>query len=300
MTPKVTVAGAINLESVDGSPAELVGGGVYAACASAGIAKTKLIGSFGGDVSGSALFELMSQMDIDASEIFTFKSHRTFKWSIHYSSDRQEVLSETREYGDYESMIPDPAPFSTSVLLLASGHPFHHQAVLDRLMKEEETFIMLDTKAVHLLKRSADVQRILPHCHVVFLNEEELVTLMDVFHFQSADQIFGSFVKLQMIIIKQGDRGGTAILRQGKRLNYKAAIPYAGVKDYTGAGDFFAGTLAAMIANRARSSLSDIISVDTLKQSAEAAARSIGYVGAAKCVQLLNSKKGVCYEKIEN
>jgi sugar/nucleoside kinase (ribokinase family) len=123
---------------------------------------------------------------------------------------------------------------------------------------------------------------------------------MDVFHFQSADQIFGSFVKLEMIIIKQGDRGGTAILRYGKTLNYKAATPYAGVKDYTGAGDFFAGTLVAMIANRARSSLSEIISIDSLNQSAEAAAKSIGYVGAGKCAQLLNSKKGVYYEKIKN
>jgi sugar/nucleoside kinase (ribokinase family) len=90
------------------------------------------------------------------------------------------------------------------------------------------------------------LRELLPHVHLLFVDDEELNVATDGSGAVDALHALGP----AMVVVKHGARGAT-LHRRGATPITIAACPVARVADTTGAGDAFAGALVALIASGA-------------------------------------------------
>lgn len=275
----VVVTGAINLESINGQDIELAGAGIYAATSSAKYSDTKLIGCVGSDIDRNIFQDLTLRFGLDCSEVEILNG-KTFTWYVTYSNDKNKILNETKDYGDYYNMIPNPGIIYTEVLLLATGNPFVQKKVLQAaLLQKRPKYILFDSKIVHYIERLEPIKSILDETNIFFATQEEIDLFMKKENMSLLSDIFMKFNKLNIIIIKKGASGGKVILRDKKEINYNA-VKQKKVVDTTGAGDIFAGTFAGLLACCDDLNSENLIKI--IEASATAASRSVAFLGRSK------------------
>lgn len=278
----VVVTGALNLESIDGDPLELGGGGINAAVASVKFVPTKLIGCLGTDVNLEAFRYIAAKTGVDCSGI-EFISGKTFRWFIKYSQDKASILEEIHEYGDYHNMLPNPEPFRTKVLLMSTGHPKLQNIVLRAACADSiPEYVLLDTKGVHIKERFEQLFNILTETNIFFATEEEIRLLLKYEITGTIRKIFNSFSKLYIIIIKRHSKGGQVLLRDGTAYYYYASAP-GEVIDPTGAGDVFAGAFAGLLSQRGVKAME--LLQEIIQGAAEAATTSVVFKGQKKFIR---------------
>lgn len=242
----VVVTGAIDLESVDDDPIRLGGAGILAATAAAKYANTKLIGCIGNDISPEIVENVLDKTGADCSGIEIVPG-KTFRWFVKYSQDKNSMMEERHDYGDYYNMFPNPNAFQAKVLLLATGHPKLHDIVLKSgNIGCYPKFIMMDTKGVHIKERFDLISKILEKIHVFFITEDEIKLFFSIINDFHPQKIFDNFNRLNMLVIKNHDKGGRILLRDGTAFYYRPKVPVK-VIDPSGAGDVFAGAFAGLV-----------------------------------------------------
>lgn len=275
----VVVTGALNLESIDEAPLELGGGGLNAASTAVRYAPTKLIGCIGTDVDLKAFRDVANKTGVDCSCIEIIPG-KTFRWFVKYSEDKDFISEETHEYGDYINMLPNPDPFRSKVLLLATGHPKLQNVVLEAACASSTPeYVLLDTRSIHIKERFDQLRKILVKTNIFFATEEEIGLLFKYKATSTIRDFFNSFRRLEIIVIKCHSKGGQVLLRDGTAYHYYAKAP-GKVVDPTGAGDVFAGAFAGLLAQKGVKS--HHLLLDIIQGAAEAAAISVVCKGQKK------------------
>jgi sugar/nucleoside kinase (ribokinase family) len=164
-------------------------------------------------------------------------------------------------------------------MLLGSTHPHVQQHVLRQW--PTTPLVALDSMSHWWANESAALRELLPHVHLLFVDDEELIVATDGRGAVDALHALGP----AMVVVKHGARGAT-LFRRGAPAIAVAACP-ARVSDTTGAGDAFAGALVALLAAGAAPHDDDALRT-ALRMAAAVAAFAVEAVGTDRLRGLTN------------
>lgn len=240
--------GTVALDTVEtpaGSVRDAPGGSVlYFGAAASTRVPVAVVGVTGEDFPDEPLARLAAR-GVDTSGIVRFPLP-TFRWHARYdASGEREIHSVHR--GGIVREVPTlpPSLRDPDILFLGSTAP----AVQARILEEAGSVgtVLLDTMS-HWIRESRPIlEAILPRVDVLLLNEDEVHALGGE---SSEEATAAEVLRLfgpKWIVVKRGARGASAY---GERRLTVEAVPVAGVVDPTGAGDAFAGGLAAVLSER--------------------------------------------------
>ena len=224
------------------------GSALYAAAAARLWMPVQVTGTVGTDFPLAVLD--LPGVDRAAVEVLTGP---TFRWHARYTDHGAHRTTISRERGVAEGRLPPVGfPSAPHAMLLGSTHPLVQQHVLahvrERMQRQwpATPLVALDSMAHWWANESATLRALLPHVHLLFVDDEELALATD--GRGTVDMLHD--LGPAMVVVKHGARGAT-LYRRGARAVAVAACPVAQVADTTGAGDAFAGALVAVLASGA-------------------------------------------------
>ena len=250
--PSVLIGGTLTLDTLEhgdvvNRPADRVvhrdvpgGSALYAAVAARLWMPVQVTGTVGTDFP-LAVLDLPGVVRA-AVEVLTGP---TFRWHARYSDHGAHRTTVSRERGVAEGRLP-PVGFTSAprAMLLGSTHPLVQQRVLRQW--PGTPLVALDSMAHWWANEPVALRALLPHVHLLFVDDEELALATD--GRGTVDMLHD--LGPAMVVVKHGARGAT-LYRRGARAVAVAACPVAQVADTTGAGDAFAGALVAVLASGA-------------------------------------------------
>lgn len=248
MKPSVLVCGTLTLDTIErgtGVHRDVPGGSaLYAAAATRLFVPVQITGTVGTDFP----LEVLDQPQVDRTAVEVLDGP-TFRWHARYTDDGAQRTTLTRDRGVAEGRLP---PVSLTgepgAVLLGSTHPRVQRHVLDHVRQQwtATPLVALDSMAHWWEREGATLRTLLPHVHLLFVDDEELRLAT-----QGRDTV-DTLHELgpAMVVVKHGARGAT-LHRRGAAPITIAACPVAQVVDTTGAGDAFAGALVAVLASGA-------------------------------------------------
>jgi len=261
------------------SQSALGGKGANQAVAAARLgSSTRLIGFVGEDNHGQALTALLSQEGVDTSHVAVLVGERT--GVAHVMVDRQgentiAVTSGANRPGQ-TVWHPDPAP-PPSVVLVQFEVSLNLTA---RFLREQESALFKILNAAPFI---ADGAELFDLANVIVVNETELAGYIGVDEVEEGEALTAAARSLitsdgQWVIVTCGGAGALAVSRDA---TIRTAAPKVAAIDTTGAGDCFAGALAAAL--DAGASMQD-----ALVRATVAASLSVQRAGAALSMPRLN------------
>jgi ribokinase len=244
VTPRVLISGTLTLDTIE--RAEVVhrdvagGSALYAAAAARLWMPVQITGTVGTDFPPTALD--LPGVDHGATEVL---SGPTFRWHARYTRDGARRITVSRDRGVSEDRLP-PVGHTRAphAMLLGSTHPRVQHHV--RQQWPATPLVALDSMAHWWADEGATLRALLPHVHLLFVDDEELSLATGGHDRAEALHALGP----AMVVVKHGARGAT-LHRRGAPPVATAACPVAEVVDTTGAGDAFAGALVAVLASGA-------------------------------------------------
>ena len=239
----VLISGTLTLDTIERGEVmhrDVPGGSaLYAAAAARLWMPVQVTGTVGTDFPLDVLD--LPQVNHAAVEVL---SGPTFRWHARYTDDGAQRVTVSRERGVAEGRLPPVGLTSVPhAILLGSTHPQVQQHVLRQW--PTTPLVALDSMSHWWANERAALRALLPHVHLLFVDDEELNIATDGRGAVDALQALGP----AMVVVKHGARGAT-LFRRGAPAIAVAACP-ARVTDTTGAGDAFAGALVALIASGA-------------------------------------------------
>lgn len=248
MKPSVLVCGTLTLDTIErgtGVHRDVPGGSaLYAAAAARLFVPVQITGTVGTDFP----LEVLDQPQVDCTAVEVLDGP-TFRWHARYTDDGAQRTTLTRDRGVAEGRLP-PVSLTDEpgAVLLGSTHPRVQRHVLDHVRQQwpAAPLVALDSMAHWWESEGATLRTLLPHVHLLFVDDEEL---------RLATHGCGTVDTLHelgpaMVVVKHGARGAT-LHRRGAAPITIAACPVTQVVDTTGAGDAFAGALVAVLASGA-------------------------------------------------
>lgn len=220
------------------------GSALYAAAAARRFMPVQVTGTVGTDFPPSAL-ELPGVCRT-AVEVL---AGPTFRWHARYTDNGAQRITLSRDRGVAEGRLPPVSLASEpGAVLLGSTHPAVQRHVLHHVRQQwsATTLVALDSMAHWWADEGATLRALLPHVHLLFVDDEELSLATGGHDRVEALHARGP----AMVVVKHGARGAT-LHRRGAPPVATAACPVAEVVDTTGAGDAFAGALVAVLASGA-------------------------------------------------
>lgn len=222
----------------------LGGSGAYAAVAAALLGPVRLVGPVGDDFPPQHR-ELFATRGIDLAGLATVPGARTQFWHGRYHDGlhtRDHVAVDMDVLDAWRPVVPDEFRDGTHVFL---GHmPPHPQlAVLDQL--PGPGFVMADTIDHWITTRREEVVRLFGRVNAVAVNDGEAQLLTGERNALKAARLLRRMGP-QLVIVKKGEHG--LLLHPDDEFVALPAFPTEAVVDPTGAGDTFAGALAAGLA----------------------------------------------------
>lgn len=264
--------GTVALDTVEtpgGSVRDAPGGSaLYFGAAVSTRVPAAVVGVTGADFPDEPLVRLAAR-GVDTSGIVRFPLP-TFRWHARYdASGEREIRSVHR--GGIVREVPTlpPSLRDPDVLFLGSTAP----TVQARILEEAGSAgtVLLDTMSHWIRESGAVLQAMLPKVDVLLLSEDEVRVLAgDTSEEGTAVEVLRLF-GAKWVVVKRGARGATAYGAR-RRLTVES-VPVSSVVDPTGAGDAFAGGLAAVLSQRGEVSASAM--EEGLRYGAELGARAV-------------------------
>ena len=247
-TPSLLVVGSIafdDLEMPHGTYENVVGGAAtYSAAAASLLAPVRLVGIVGKDFPDETLAKLRAR-GVDTAGV-EHASGKTFRWRGRYSHDLQSRVSldtQLNVFADFRPKLPDTFAESPYVLL-GNIHPALQIEVLERMRRPK--FVIADTMNFWITGEPKLLGDMLKRVDRLVINDEEARELSGKHNLRAAAAEIRKRGPKQLII-KRGEHG--ALLFEEEGMFFVPAFPLEDVRDPTGAGDSFAGGLAAYLAS---------------------------------------------------
>ena len=280
MTSSVLISGTLTLDTIERGEVmhrDVPGGSaLYAAAAARLWMPVQVTGTVGTDFPLDVLD--LPQVNHAAVEVL---SGSTFRWHARYTDDGAQRITVSRERGVAEGRLPPVGLTSVPrAILLGSTHPQVQRHVL--LHWPDVSVVALDSMSHWWTNERAALRALLPHVHLLFVDDEELNIATDGSGAVDTLHALGP----AMVVVKHGARGAT-LHRRGAAPITIAACPVARVADTTGAGDAFAGALVALLAASAAPH-DDAALRTALRMAAAVAAFVVEAVGVDRLSGLTN------------
>lgn len=246
--PKILALGTVALDTVEtpwGSVREAPGGSaLYFAAAAATLGPLAVVGVTGDDFPAEPLARLVAR-GVDISGI-SRHPHPTFRWHARYdASGGREILSVHRggilgELPRIPAALRDP-----DVLFLGSTHPGVQEKVLAEAGAPD--MVLLDTMPHWIREGRQVLETLLRRVDVLLVSGDEARMLGEA---EDEDVAARTTLALgpRWVVVTRGADGACAYSAQARV--EVASVPVPRVVDPTGAGDAFAGGVAATLARR--------------------------------------------------
>jgi ribokinase len=244
--PSVLISGTLTLDTIERGDVvyrDVPGGSaLYAAAAARLWRPVQVTGTVGTDFPPAALD--VPGVSREAVEVL---AGPTFRWHARYTDDGAHRTTVSRDRGVAEGRLP-PVGLTRAphAILLGSTHPQVQHHVLDHVRRQwpATPLVALDSMAHWWESEGATLQALLPHVHLLFVDDEELSLATNGRGTVESLHTLGP----AMVVVKHGPRGAT-LHRRGAPPVTIDACPVAQIADTTGAGDAFAGALVAVMAS---------------------------------------------------
>ncbi len=247
----VLVVGSVAFDNVitpHGSQERILGGAAsYCSLAASYFTSPLMVGVVGNDF-GEEFIERLRSRGIDLEGLQRDESGPTFFWKgqYHENFNRRDTLDiQLNVFEKFRPDLPDSYK-SAPYVLLGNVHPALQAHVLDQL-ESGDSFVLADTIDLWIdIERDA-LLSLIKRVNLFVINDSEAEELT------SENNIILAGRKLremgpETVIVKKGEHG--AILFHEEGLFALPAYPVTELRDPTGAGDSFAGSLLGRLASR--------------------------------------------------
>ena len=239
-----------------------------------------------GDDYPSEYLKVLTDREIDISQIQVVSGGKTFFWSGKYHNDMNTRDTLTTQLNVLEHFSPkisehfSDAPY----LMLGNLHPQIQLDVLTQLPTRPK-FVALDTMGFWMNHTWDTLLKIIAQVDVITINDEEARQLTNEYSLVKAAQKIMQ-MGVTYVVIKKGEHG--ALLFHEKDIFFAPALPLEDVFDPTGAGDTFAGGFLGYLAK------TDDISFNNMKN-----AIIYGSTLASFCVEKFGTERMLTLTKDE-
>jgi sugar/nucleoside kinase (ribokinase family) len=170
---------------------------------------------------------------------------KTFAWGGKYEFDMNEAKTEFTDLNtllEFDASLPEEYK-NAQYVFLANTDPELQMKVIQQL--KNPTLIMMDTMNFWIQTKKEALLEVIKKIDVLLLNDGEARMLFNTVHLVHAAQ---SALKLgpKYVIIKKGEHGAL-LFSDGRHFN-APGYPLEILKDPTGCGDSFAGSLIGYLA----------------------------------------------------
>ena len=246
----VLIVGSIALDSIE-TPSDkrtnVIGGSTtYSLIAASRFSKTSIVGIVGSDFpkEGLKLYETYA----DNLEDLKINEGSTFRWGGKYHSnwdDRDTLYTDLGVFLDFNPVLSEQNQKRTHILL-ANIHPELQLSVIEQ-NKNPKAVIVVDTMNLWIETTFSELKKVLTSSNILLINESESKLLTKRANIENAaEELLG--MGPEIVVIKKGSEGAELF---SKRETIKiGAFPVKEVIDPTGAGDVFAGTFIAALAEK--------------------------------------------------
>ena len=246
----VLIVGSIALDSIE-TPSDkrtnVIGGSTtYSLIAASRFSKTSIVGIVGSDFpkEGLKLYETYA----DNLEDLKINEGSTFRWGGKYHSnwdDRDTLYTDLGVFLDFNPVLSEQNQKRTHILL-ANIHPELQLSVIGQ-NKNPKAVIVVDTMNLWIETKFSELKKVLTSSNILLINESESKLLTKRANIENAaEELLG--MGPEIVVIKKGSEG--AELFSNRETIKIGAFPVKEVIDPTGAGDVFAGTFIAALAEK--------------------------------------------------
>jgi len=246
----VLIVGSIALDSIE-TPSDkrtnVIGGSTtYSLIAASRFSKTSIVGIVGSDFpkEGLKLYETYA----DNLEDLKINEGSTFRWGGKYHSnwdDRDTLYTDLGVFLDFNPVLSEQNQKRTHILL-ANIHPELQLSVIEQ-NKNPKAVIVVDTMNLWIETTFSELKKVLTSSNILLINESESKLLTKRANIENAaEELLG--MGPEIVVIKKGSEG--AELFSNRETIKIGAFPVKEVIDPTGAGDVFAGTFIAALAEK--------------------------------------------------
>lgn len=190
--------------------------------------------------------DLLSNKNIDISQLEIVKGGKTFYWKGKYHNDlnsRDTLVTELNTLADFNPVVPSGYT-DAEVVMLGNLHPGVQMSVINQMTKRPK-LIVLDTMNFWMDNALDVLLETIKHIDVLTINDEEARQLTGEYSLvKAAHKMYTMGPKY--VVIKKGEHG--ALLFHEEHIFFAPALPLEEVFDPTGAGDTFAGGFSGYLA----------------------------------------------------
>tara|TARA_B110000459_G_scaffold194171_1_gene233270 strand:+ start:10253 stop:11173 length:921 start_codon:yes stop_codon:yes gene_type:complete len=250
----VLLVGSIAYDSVT-SPAGQVertlgGSATYGGLASSfhakrlGLGQVGLVGVVGEDFADEDRL-VLAHHGTDVSGIETAPGE-TFRWEGAYQGSMAEAETHATHLNVFEHFQPKVPEHARTpkVTFCANLHPALQASVLDQTTPQRLS--MLDSMNLWIDIAREPLLEVMQRVDLIIINDGEVRMLAGDENLIRAAHAVRLMTSVSTLVVKRGEHGVLAF--HGEEIIALPAFPTADVRDPTGCGDTFAGTLAAYIA----------------------------------------------------
>ena len=248
MNKKILVIGTLAFDSIQTPSLDsgiiLGGAATYISFAISKISNKFGIVSVVGDDFPLDYLNRIKSTGADISGVEIIKNKQSFFWSGRYHVDINKRTTLDTKLGVLENFNPIiPKKFTDSnIVVLGNLHPSVQNKSINQLLGKNQ-FLILDTMNFWMDNNLEDLNKVISKVNLISINDEEAYLLTKE---KSLENCASKIIKKgpQYVIIKKGELGAELYSK-----DEKFSLPSFRVKaiDPTGAGDTFAGGLAAYL-----------------------------------------------------
>ncbi|MFZ9200893.1 MAG: PfkB family carbohydrate kinase [Opitutales bacterium] len=290
----VLVVGSVAYDSIEtphASGERILGGSAsYAALAASYFAPVQLVGVVGHDFA-AADRRKFERRGIDLSALQVDETGRTFFWRgrYHENYNRRETLElELNVFERFHPRLPashQPAAFA----MLGNIRPDLQLHVLDQLTGKP--FVVADTIDIWIETARDGLNEVLRRADLAVVNDTEATKLTGETNAIAAGRALRAS-GCRAVIVKKGEHG--AVLFHEDGLFALPAYPVTELRDPTGAGDTFAGSLLGYLAARGETdfaALREAMGYATAVASLTVEAFSCERLASAGCAEIRRRRR---------
>ncbi|MDK2971447.1 MAG: hypothetical protein PWP23_1202 [Candidatus Sumerlaeota bacterium] len=244
---KALVIGSVALDSVEtpyGTVDSSLGGSAsYGSVAASYFAPTSLVAVVGTDFPKKYVTWLRNRgINLEGLKV---ENGETFHWSGFYETTMSQAFTNTTALNVFEHFRPDLTPRQAKerFVFLANIDPELQLHVINQLTNPE--LVVLDTMNFWIEGSKQTLAKVIKKCGLLLMNEEESRQFCETRSLIKAGE---ELLKMgpRTVVIKKGEHGSLIFQKDG--VFSVPAFPLRKMKDPTGAGDTFAGSLTGYVA----------------------------------------------------
>jgi sugar/nucleoside kinase (ribokinase family) len=251
MKNKLLVVGTVafdDIETPSGESGKILGGAAtYIGLAASQLSvDAAIVSVVGGDFPEDYL-SLLRERNLNLEGLKVEPSGKTFYWKGKYHKNlnkRDTLVTELNVLADFSPEVPSDYK-DAEIVLLGNLHPAVQLSVLDQLGTSPKT-VVLDTMNFWMDNTWDDLLLAVAQTDIITINDEEALQLSGENSLVAAAKKIHSMGP-SYVVIKKGEHG--ALMFHQDTIFFAPALPIERVVDPTGAGDSFAGGLAAYLSS---------------------------------------------------